>query len=187
MRDDARLGLATVALALAMTWSGEAHAKRQFADIVKSHLGLSYDVPCRLCHIQGTTGPGSVQTPFGVSMLARGLTGSEDTVVPALDALDRDMVDSDGDGIPDIVELRPPNGTDPNTPAPVLLAPGDQNPSYGCAVSPRRPSIGGVAALLVALIAVRARRRRHVARVSSGGGRSDRSDRSRAPRASVPR
>jgi len=47
----------------------------------------------------------------------------------ALDAMDRDHVDSDSDGVPDIQELL--DDTDPNTPGDVKLT-GEPGPNAGC-------------------------------------------------------
>ena len=55
----ARMGLA-VAVTLALTAGSPAvHAKEQFPGEIAGDLGLDYTPPCRLCHIQGTTGAGS--------------------------------------------------------------------------------------------------------------------------------
>lgn len=63
-------------------------------------------------------------------MKARGLQPGDDTsLFAALDAMNRDTVDSDGDGTPDVQEIE--NDTDPNSPAPVSLV-GHTGPNAGC-------------------------------------------------------
>jgi hypothetical protein len=133
----------------------------EITDYFAPHLG--YTPPCRLCHIDGITGSGSVETPFGISMLAHGLTSDRSTLTPALDALKAGNVDSDGDGVSDIDELLA--DTDPNTSAEVSLS--SSGPVYGCAIAPARgaprsPDPASVAALFVAVFAALAvsRRRR---------------------------
>ena len=140
-----------------------AAAVSRFPPEIASHLGLDYTPPCGLCHIHGTTGPGSVATPFGISMLARGLSSDRSTLIPALDSLSADQVDSDGDGVTDSDELLA--NTDPNTPANVPLVGSD--PTYGCAAAPGSASgAAGAAGLLllgtalITLVRVSNRRRR---------------------------
>jgi hypothetical protein len=124
-----RLAIASAA-ALICLGTSVAHAKEQFPGEIARDLGLGYDPPCRLCHVQGTTGAGSVVTPFGISMQAHGLTDSRSSIAPALGGLRVDKTDSDGDGKPDVDELVA--DTDPNTPADVALA--NSSPQFGCSV-----------------------------------------------------
>ena len=153
-----RIVVAVLAAIIVAATAGAAHAKADFVDIIAGRLG-SPRPPCRICHIQGTTGPGSVQTPFGMSMLAHGMTGSRDSVLPALDAMAADGTDSDGDTVPDVTELS--MNMDPNTPAPTPLTPSEPNPTYGCAVAvppasgPASPVAGLGAVFLGVLVTAR--------------------------------
>jgi hypothetical protein len=122
-----------------------AQATSNFPDAVQRDLGLAQTPDCSLCHAGGITGLGTVTTPFGTSMRARGLVASdENSLKTALDLMAKSNVDSDGDGIPDIVELR--DGTDPN-------APGNVEPvSYGCSIQNDSESRAGSGPLAAGLV-----------------------------------
>ena len=141
-------------LLLAVLGGGAAHASSIYPPEIRNHLSLSYTPDCSICHANGQTGFGTVTTPFGMSMRSRGLVaqniGSLDT---ALDALAAERKDSDGDGVPDIDELRA--GTNPN-----LAGGGDiPPPSYGCFdVSGQPGSPLALVPVVLALLLLRARR-----------------------------
>jgi hypothetical protein len=176
IRTPTRLAAVLLALASVTALARPAVAVRRFPEGIRSYFQsrgadagadgavggmLSYTPPCRLCHIQGTTGAGSVQTPFGISMLARGLTQDESTLIPALTAMDTQKVDSDGDGVDDITEIL--EDRDPNTPLPASLSSGA--PTYGCGtagtVCTRGWPLFAAAAGLLLAIRRRSRARRH--------------------------
>jgi hypothetical protein len=125
---------ASIALAVAASAvSSYGQAKNQFpSEIRKDIPGMTRQPQCNLCHLDDKTGGGTVVTPFGWSMKARGLTGSTNTVAPAIAQMIKDGVDSDGDGVTDIEELK--NGTDPNSAADVYLD--ETKPGYGCGGTP---------------------------------------------------
>lgn len=68
---------------------------------------------CALCHTNGITGSGTVNTLFGRALRMRGLMPNDAASLnAALDALATEAVDSDGDGVTDVAELmaaRSPN------------------------------------------------------------------------------
>ncbi len=116
---------------------------------IQSHLGLSYAPPCTLCHSSNAGGLGTVVTPFGKAMRSAGLTTDIATLDPALDALAKANVDSNGDGIPDIQQLKA--GSDPNTGASLKNIEPEQ---FGCGarIAPRRAASSGKAFVLLGLV-----------------------------------
>jgi len=139
--------------ALGVLWpSSGAHASRGFPVEIRTYLGLGYAPACSLCHQESKTGPGAAFRPFALSARARGLiSGGDRTLVSTnmsttLARMIDDKVDSDGDGVSDIEELKA--GTDPNVYGPVPMATAD--PTYGCSTA---PGVVLVPVLLAALIA----------------------------------
>lgn len=140
--------------------SSKANATSRFPSAIYYHLLLPYMPPCSLCHARGSTGPGTAQTPFALSAQARGMIKKDNnSLTAALDAMDRDAVDSDGDGVPDIQELR--DDTNPNTPANVSLS-GTSGPNAGCGggSTGRSPNAYPAFSLVLLLLPLLRRRRR---------------------------
>ena len=138
-------------------WSSLARAKSEFPSEIKNSYGLAYDVPCSVCHIKGNVGSATPITPFALSLRARGLTSSNQSLSNALSKLQADGVDSDGDGVSDVEELKA--GTDPNSSANASIV-NDQEPGYGCGgTAPHGRSTPGMAGLL-GLVWLMLRRRR---------------------------
>ena len=129
-----------------------AHASATFPAEIQKQLGLSYTPSCALCHANGVTGLGTATTKFATSMKARGLVANDlASLDTALAALEAEGTDSDGDGVPDITELK--NGTNPNG--------GGVPPTYGCFSVTGQGLAGSPAALwLLALAAALELRRR---------------------------
>ena len=129
-------------------------ASAQFPGTIKTKYSLAAEPPCAICHTNGITGIGTVNTPFGTAMRMHGLVaGSDASLNTALDAMAAANVDSDGDGVTDVDELKA--GHDPNVFGPVPL---QVEPAYGCA-SARGIGLWGFVALAV-LFWIRTRRRR---------------------------
>ena len=173
-----RLGTIGSAIAMAvgcMCAGSIAQASPSYPSQLRDALGLMYTPSCTLCHSQvpDAAAAGLVDTPFGKSMVARGLlcaptfdgdaganadAGTIDpTLLAALAAMRRDGVDSDGDGAQDLDELS--WGADPNVfdgfhsnP----MAP----PHYGCEMGRRSGSNSAAWFTLLGIAAMMAARRR---------------------------
>jgi len=148
---------ATVALALA---ASPARATPNFPGAVKRILVASSAPDCSICHVGGRVGRGTVNTPFGTGMRARGLVlYDEGSLARALMAMEVDRVDSDGDSVIDVDAIR--MGKSPN-PAEADL-PDETIPTYGCIgsvapASPRSESALAFGILALGILAVRRRR-----------------------------
>ncbi len=123
-------------------FASPARAKREFPNVIASRLQLDYEPPCSVCHLTNKIGAATVTTPFAYSLRERGLSDGHSLPL-ALTRLADDQTDSDGDGVPDVVELR--NATDPNSKANASLI-AVPDPSFGCSMA--RPSEGLASALL---------------------------------------
>jgi MYXO-CTERM domain-containing protein len=135
-------------LGLAMAWCPSAHAEPGFPRIIETDLGLTYQVPCSVCHVAENTGAPTAHTPFALSLKARGFADGS-SLTGALNRLKADNFDSDGDGVSDVAELEA--GTDPNSSGDANIE-NTSEPGYGCGGSaPQGRSVGqafvGVAAL----------------------------------------
>jgi MYXO-CTERM domain-containing protein len=128
-----------------------ARATPNFPSKLESELGLVAPPACGLCHA-GSPGRGNVETPFGKALRARGLVAyDEASLGRALEALTAAQLDSDGDGVPDIDELK--SGSDPNAAGATIT------PEYGCSVHAPVGESAWLVALTLAAIARRRRRR----------------------------
>lgn len=113
-----------------------AAASEDFPDVLKNDLGLPKAPDCAVCHQGAVHNYDSVRTPMGLALRARGV-GAEDgsALIRALGLLADEGVDSDRDGVGDIIELQ--MGTDPN----VAEGHNDRPIHFGCGLAP----ISGVA------------------------------------------
>ena len=163
----------------------DAAATPSFPSTIRAVESLSYVPDCSLCH-RGTPAVGTVTTPFGISMRQRGLRMYDDpSLRAALAAMEAERVDSDGDGVADIDELRA--GTNPNvgTLADGGAAPSTTDfpePSYGVGCATGAGSAQSAALVALAAIAALAvRRRPWPIRVSGGLHRVKRHLREKKP------
>jgi hypothetical protein len=149
-----RAALVALVLLGTLTASRPASATPSFPDVIQAELGLATAPDCTLCH-RGAPRRGTVTTPFGRSARDRGLVADDDgSLRTALRRLEGERVDSDGDGTPDIEELRA--GGDPNL-LPDGSSPTDElTPTYGCGAQIAPTSVGGIRALPALLLVIAA-------------------------------
>ncbi len=156
---------------------GLAHATPNFPPAIQSHLSLAAAPDCSICHTDGDQGgKGTANTPFALNMKSRGLTEFDvDSLNAALDKMAADHVDSAGDCLDDIDELKaghdpnqpdPPGscadaGVDASAPRPPVTAP-PETPTYGCVgrVAPRNSDDDSFVVFALAAVVALARRRR---------------------------
>lgn len=147
--------LSSLPLAVVLLFATRAaNATPGFPDVVAEHLQLASPPSCALCHA-GTQARGTVTTPFGVTIRSRGAQAyDDDSLRTALDALAAEGKDSDGDGTPDIEELKA--GADPNGTGEAVV------PEYGCTSaapgSQAFPAFAPVALAALGLAALRRKR-----------------------------
>lgn len=107
-------GLAWVVGSLILTLPSTTWASANFPKEVKDQFAMSAEPACVLCHASEEGGDKTVVTPFGRSLLQAGALGDADvaSLRRALETMDQQGIDSDGDGAPDTYELE--QGSDPN-------------------------------------------------------------------------
>jgi hypothetical protein len=166
MKSFGSAGLACGMLVASILAAGAASASTSFPDALRKELGLATIAGpppgCRLCHQDDLGGLNTATKPFGRSLRKAGaMGGAVNSLILALRALDADAVDSDGDGTPDVAELRA--GTDPNvsaTPGDAPATPDDiPLPETGCTLAAPR-ALGDVWLLLAGALCALAWRRR---------------------------
>ncbi len=141
--------------------AGAARATPTFPRAVARHLGSETTPTCATCH-DGPTRKGTVTTPVGAALRARGLVAHDETsLVKALDTSRADKQDSDGDGVIDVEELRA--GESPNVASPRTetgSAPGES----GCQLTPSgragQDAIVPIVVLLALVLTIRVAARR---------------------------
>ena len=127
------------------------HAHNTYPQQLADELNMPCVPQCTICHRDNLGGFSTVVEPFGIAMQKVGLTFFPPTLEPAVKQLEASGVDSDGDGVPDIVELSA--GQDPNGNVDLCAI---KSPQYGCgahiATPPSADHSGAIAALFIASV-----------------------------------
>jgi hypothetical protein len=138
-------------LAVAFLAAPSSEASSVYPAEIQKQLGLSYLPNCDICHANGVTGFGTVTTPFGEAMRARGLVCCD------IASLDTALAALKGEMSPYITYLQ--EGLDPNNPSagPVPSA------TYGCFNVTGQGRLGATGAFLLVVALLLLRPRRHEA------------------------
>jgi hypothetical protein len=140
-----------------------ARASMPYPGLIQTQLALNYTPDCTICHRDDNGGIGTVVQPFGRALMMLGLRAEDPaSLTSALEEAEAEGLDSGGDGVPDIEELKAdmsPNAGGGGRPA----------PQYGCEAArstpPAEQGRGGGAATLVVLTAAAAWSRRRLRRI----------------------
>jgi cytochrome c1 len=112
-------------------------ATPNFPGVVRSTYELTYAPPCAMCHSNGVTGIGTVNTEFGKAVRARAtVAGDADSLRAALKSIESEQVDSDGNGTPDSEQLQA--GLNPNDASQSFV----ETSADGGAAAPAEPTTG---------------------------------------------
>lgn len=128
---------------------------------VKRTLGLQKIPQCTLCHQSLAGGTGTAVQPFALAVRERGLTGLSNIqkLQEVLAQLETEAVDTDGDGVGDIAELKAGTNPNPQAAAPDGGTPKELPPSTQAGGSSGMGGAGtwivlAVAGAAIALVAV---------------------------------
>lgn len=108
-------------------------ASPNYPDMIAEILEMSCAPPCTICHIDNNGGVGTVTRTFGVAMRDAGLrAGGSNQLSGLLEELENDAIDSDGDGVGDVSELRADQNPSREDPHNLCTA----EVQYGCLLQP---------------------------------------------------
>jgi hypothetical protein len=144
-----------------LSWCVPAVASPEYPGLIQDELDMPCAPGCTICHRDNNGGVGTVVQPFGEAMFSGGLRlRRPDLIVPILQTVAKDGVDSDQDGVSDVDELS--RGDNPNESGAGLLC-----ATYGCGaqIAPPQRRMGGElllfsTATVLLLFGQRTRRRR---------------------------